>query len=242
MTQLDHPASVVGVFGSQGSGKTTWTSSYIANHRAKLRFLYDPEHEFSHRFRLRPARTPRGLDEALATGWICYQPEAMFPTDDAAGLEFFAAWSLAVCERVPGTKLFVFDEAQRYLSPNVTPPNLRTAVNRGRRRGLDVVFISRSPMECGPKMRREITEVVTFHFTEPGDLDWLSAYGFDPARIAALPLHARIVRDRFGREKYEGAASPSRPAVRAVEAPVPKHRPPPGESVPPDQATTGPAE
>ncbi len=72
--------------------------------------------------------------------------------------------------------------------------------NRGRRHGLDVVFISRSPMGCGPKMRREITEVVTFHFTEPGDLNWLSAHGSDPERVPALPLHARIVRDRFGRE------------------------------------------
>jgi hypothetical protein len=239
VTQLDHPASVVGVFGSQGSGKTTWTAAYIANHRAKLRFLYDPEHEFSARFKLRPARTPRGLDEALATGWVCYQPEVMFPNDDPAGLEFFAAWALAVCERVPGTKLFVFDEAQRYLSPNVTPPNLRTVVNRGRRRGLDVVFISRSPMECGPKMRREITEVVTFHFTEPGDLEWLSAYGFDPDRIAALPLHARIVRDRFGREKFEGASSTSGAAGRAgaSTAPTPRPRPPSiGHPAPPSTA------
>ena len=240
MNQLNHEASVVGVFGSQGCGKTTWTSAYIANHPARLRFIYDPEHEFSARFKLRPARTPRGLDEALATGWVCYQPEVIFPNNDEGGLEFFAAWSLAVCERVPGTKLFVFDEAQRYLSPNVTPPNLRTVVNRGRRRGLDVVFISRSPMECGPKMRREITEVVTFHFTEPGDLDWLSAYGFDPERVSALPLHGRIVRDRFGREKYEGAASPSGAVGRAGGAPAPKPRPQPASIGRPAQPATAP--
>ena len=232
MNQLDHPASVVAVFGSQGSGKTTWCSAYIANHRARLRFLYDPEHEFSARFRLRPARTPRGLDESLATGWVCYQPEVMFPNDDPAGLEFFDAWSLAVCERIGGTKLFAFDEAQRYLSPHVTPPNLRTVVNRGRRRGLDVVFISRSPMECGPKMRREITEVVTYHFTEPGDLEWLAAYGFDPERVAALPLHARIVRDRFGREKSERATSPARTAP-GTERPAPGRRSPTSADAPP---------
>ena len=143
-------------------------------------------------------------------------------------------------QRVPGTKLFVFDEAQRYLSPNVTPPNLRTVVNRGRRRGLDVVFISRSPMECGPKMRREITEVVTFPFTEPGDLDWLSAYGFDPERVSALPLHGRIVRDRFGREKYEGAASPSGAVGRAGGAPAPKPRPQPASIGRPAQPATAP--
>lgn len=232
MNQLDHPASVVAVFGSQGSGKTTWTSSYIANHRARLRFLFDPEHEFSVRFRLRPARTPKGLDEALATGWVCYQPEVMFPHDDAAGLEFFADWALRVCEQVGGTKLFAFDEAQRYLSPAVTPPCLRTVVNRGRRRGLDCVFISRSPMECGPKMRREITEVVTFHFTEPGDLEWLAAYGFDPDRVAALPLHGRIVRDRFGRERYE---SPSSVATRR---PAATSAPPAGSTAPPAPAAT----
>lgn len=212
MNQLDHPASVVGVFGSQGSGKTTWTSAYIANHPARLRFLYDPEHEFSVRFRVRPARTPRGLDEALATGWVCYQPETMFPNNDEGGLEFFADWAARVCERIGGVKLFAFDEAQRYLSPAVCPPCLRTVINRGRRRGLDCIFISRSPMECGPKMRREITEVVTFHFTEPGDLEWLTAYGFDPEAVKALPLHARLVRDRFGRERREGASGPARNA------------------------------
>ncbi len=88
----------------------------------------------------------------------------------------------------------------------------------------DVVFISRSPMECGPKMWRGITEVVTFHFSEPGDLEWLSAHGSDPERVSALPLRARIVRDRFGREKAEGAFRTAPANARPDPGPTPGSR------------------
>ena len=121
--------------------------------------------------------------------------------------------SCPLLPRFNGAALF---RARRFLVQD--PPHVGGESNRGRRRGLDVVFISRSPMGCGPKMRREITEVVTFHFTEPGDLDWLSAHGSDRERVPALPLHARIVRDRFGREKAEGGTTAGLPYPRGLHS------------------------
>ena len=56
--------------------------------------------------------------------------------------------------RFNGAALF---RARRFLVQD--PPHVGGESNRGRRHGLDVVFFSRSPMECGPEMRREITEV-----------------------------------------------------------------------------------
>lgn len=203
--QLDHPANRVAIFGRSGSGKTTWCARYVANHPATLRFLFDPEGEFAARFGLPAARTCADLDAQLASGWVCFDPGHLFPGEEAEGLELFAHWASLVCERYGGTKLFVVDEFQEYVSAGRTGPWLAHVLKRGRRRGMDVVTCGQAPSECGTALRRQITSVVAFNFTEAADVQWLADYGFDADRVRSLPQFWRIVRDCWGREKIESA-------------------------------------
>lgn len=206
MPQLDHKPCRVGIFGRSGSGKTTFGCRYITAHPARLRFLYDPEHEFTQRFKLRPARDPDQLDAALASGWVVYQPDGMF-ADDEAGLEFFCDWALRVCSVTPGHKLLVVDEFQEYVSPNYVPPHLKRIIQRGRRYGCDLLAIGQTPSECGPKLRTQLTTLVTFQFSEPNHVEWLGRYGFNPDQVRALGPYEWIQRDSWGEEKTNAGGS-----------------------------------
>lgn len=197
---LDHPANRVAVFGRSGSGKTTLAAKYVANIRARVRFLYDPEGEWSLRFRLRPARTAAELGAAVATGWVAFDPSTMFGSDDERGAQFFATWAFRVSDAVGGRKLFVLDEFQDHVRAGWIPDALRDVIRRGRRRGLDLLAVGQEPSSCGAVLRRQLTTVFAFQTSDPSDLDWLSRYGFDPDEVQALGRYRWICRTVQGQQ------------------------------------------
>jgi hypothetical protein len=203
VNQLDHPANRIAIFGRSGSGKTTWCAQYAANHRSARKFFFDPEGEFARRFGVSPARTPEQLDAALARGWVCYDPSAHYAGQEVEALEYFCHWVSAVCEQLGGTKLLVIDEFQEFVSAGRTGRWLGHVLKRGRRRGIDVITCGQAPCECGTQLRRQITTVVAYNFTESADVDWLADYGFDADKVRSLPQFHRIIRDCWGREKTE---------------------------------------
>ena len=198
--QYGHKAQLVGIFGSQGSGKTTWALRFLANSPAKVRWLFDYEGEFADRLNLTPCRTPEEIAQAIATGWVCYDPEAMFPDDDEAALCFFCELAFKYSEAMPGRKIFVVDELQDYITSHRVPRQLRNIVRRGRRRGIDCVFMAQEPNSVHNLIQGQLTEVCCFQTITDNALAFLKEFGFDPAEVAALPEFRWICRNKRGAE------------------------------------------
>jgi hypothetical protein len=196
--QLDHSAYRLGIFGASGTGKTSFALRFLANTPATCRFIFDAEDgELSQRLGLTPCTTPDELDAAVSTGWVCFDPWGMF-TDGEPAIRFFSTWAFEVSERLPGRKFFVVDELQGFCSGHKVPDELAALVRRGRRRGLDSVFLSHSPGELHNSIRAQLTEVVCFLMTDPLALEWPAAFGFDPEEIRSLEPYRFVARTKWG--------------------------------------------
>lgn len=198
--QLSHPRYHLGVFGGSGTGKTTYALKFLANAPATCRYLFDADGEFSERMKLPPARTTFELDQAVASGWVCYDPHIMFPGELERALEYFATLALAASKRLSGRKFFVVDELGHYMTGHQVPRPLKEIVQTGRRAGLDGVFIGQQPNELHNTVRCQLTEVVCFQLTEECALEYPAKFGFDPEAVRALGPHQFICRNNQGRE------------------------------------------
>jgi hypothetical protein len=199
--QYDHVAFCLACFGSQGTGKTSWVLRYLANTKAKCRFLFDAEGEFAHKLGLRPVSTPEEITAAIKSGWVCYDPWQSFE-DPAEALEWFSALVFKLAESaLPGRKILVVDELQHYTTGHKLPRSLSRIIWTGRRRGIDFVTMAQAPNLAHNAIRGQLTEVVCFNLCEPNALEFPKAWGFDVAEIQALPLHHWIWRDRWRREQ-----------------------------------------
>jgi len=198
--QLSHKAFHLGVFGMSGNGTTEYALRFIANARAAHVFLFDPEGEFSERLALPASRTVYELDQAIGTGWICFDPHIMFPGRLEASLEFFSKFALEASRRLPGRKFFVVDELGHYVTGHEVPQPLKTLVQTGRRSGVDGVFISQQPNELHNTVRNQLTEVVCFQLKDDCALEFPRKFGFDVEAVRNLTPFHYICRTKHGAE------------------------------------------
>jgi len=213
--QLSHVASVVGVFGPQGSGKTRLALTLLVNQPAKVRFLFDYEGEFSARLNLPACSTPEEMAAALETGWVCYNPHVMFPPKPKArksdpsqnqlAFEFFCRFVFKYSEAMDGKKIVVVDELQYHITPHCVPESLRDIVQRGRRRGINCIFISQQPNGIHNLIQEQLTEVFCFQLVTDNSMAFIREFRFDPEEIFKLGLHEWICRDKRGNVSRSGA-------------------------------------
>lgn len=80
------------------------------------------------------------------------------------------------------------------------PPFLHSEIAKlvqfGRHRRISLIFIARRPTEIPRDLTSQSDHVVTFQQTEPRDLVYLRALGFDPALVAGLPKYRVAAIDR----------------------------------------------
>jgi len=198
--QLGHRAFHLGIFGASGTGKTTYALKFVTHAPARHVFLFDAEGEFSPRLQLAPCRTVYELDQAIASGWICFDPHIMFPGDLEGALEYFAKLTLRAAALLPGRKLFVVDELGNYTGGSVIPQPLKTLAQTGRRYGVDGVFMAQQPNELHNTIRCQLTEMVCFQLTDATALEIPKKFGFDIEAIRALKPFEFICRNKRGQE------------------------------------------
>jgi len=195
----------MGVFGAQGYGKTTYGRKFVAevgnSKECGCVFLFDPDGEFSDDLHLPPCRTPYELDQAIPTGWACFNPHIMFPGEMEKALDYLAHYTFEKSKRLPGRKLFVVDELGLHVPVSKVPKHVKIVVQTGGRvAGISCVFIAQQPNELHNTIRQALTEVVCFQLTDDCALEFPKKFGFDTDAIKQLPPYQYICRNKQGQE------------------------------------------
>ncbi len=178
--------AVTFVVGRSGSGKTTFSLRHLVNVDFAVRFVWDVDGQLSDRLRL-PAAT--NLDElmmSVPSGWVIFNPWAMFPGRFSEGFEWFCSWVWWLASKMAGRKVLVVDEVWRYCAPGRIPSSLVECIQTGRVRELDCEFITQHPNKVNGAILAEVTELVTFSLVSPLTLKPLEEMGVDAMKIRGL--------------------------------------------------------
>lgn len=177
--------SVTLVCGGSGTGKTSFALRYLVNTNA-TRFIFDADGEFSGRLGLRAGETVAALNLQLGYAWILFDPSHLFPGQTAEALAFFADWTWAVAEKLPGRKILVVDELYRYSDSYRIPVELSTILENGRKRGVEFLTMCHRPNAVHGVVMNQLTEIVAFQLIDTNALDRLTAVGMNTDGIAGL--------------------------------------------------------
>lgn len=186
---LGHKPSKVLIVGASGTGKTTYFLRYLANVPARWRFVYDHEGELAGRLGVPPAHHPEEMAGALIrSGWCIYDPVEMFEGNLADGWAAFCGWAFEMSKRLPGRKLLCCDELQKLIGTNAAdlPRELATALETGRRHGLDCAFAAQQPNLLHNRLRTQLTEIVCFNLPDERAIEWVEKAGINADEIREL--------------------------------------------------------
>jgi hypothetical protein len=175
------------ITGTSGSGKTTLFEKLITKEKARVKFIYDHQGEYAHRFKVKAVSDPEALaNAASAGGLICFDPLPMFPGQSAEGFEAFCQFVFQACEVIRGRKIFCCDELQKLTSNRDEPADLLAILDTGRRYQLDCFFISQAPNRIHNGIRNQLTQIYTFRQSDQNAIAYLKDNGFDENEIRNL--------------------------------------------------------
>lgn len=197
---LDHQADRRLLTGTGGSGKSTEFQRLLVAHRARWKFVFDPEREVSRRLGWPVCcDLPGCAQTAAARQPVCFDPSDTFDTLEE-GFDVFCrfVWNFSIGER--GVKLFASDEVQDFTTPGNggIPATFKRLLQKGRRQEIDVLLIAQSLGELHDRIRGQLSHIVTFRHEDALALDWLKRAGFDPEAVKALKYPGGwICRNRY---------------------------------------------
>ena len=190
MLQIENKRSVTICAGCGQTGKSTFALRYLANAPLDVRFIFDPENEYSQRLGIEPASTPWQLDVQLCQGWVLFDPHSLFAGRVTEAFAFFCEWAFEISSRIPGRKVLQVDEVWKYCTPQTIPPELATVCQTGRKRGLKLMVNTQLPNKLNGSLLNEWSEFVCFRLGFDKALDVVVERGFDADQVKALPdLH-----------------------------------------------------
>lgn len=192
MLQLQNRRCVTLVCGASGTGKTSFSIRYLLNRgNVSARFFFDWRHEYTQRLDIPLASTGPGLEAALESGWVLFDPRHCFGGRTVDAFKFFCDYVYTSCQEIEGNKIVVIDELQRFCSAHSIPEELALIVETGRSYGIELFLNAQRPNAINEVVTGQLTEVVAFSTPAPRALEWLEANaGLDPAEISRqAPLH-----------------------------------------------------
>lgn len=206
--KFDHPAFRKAIFGISGTGKTTLFKSLLDKERARLKFIYDHQGEFSRRFKMEPCFDLEGLSRATDKGGIvCFDPVKLFKGAFDEGFMMFCQFVEEVSGYIKGRKMLITDELQKITDTSNKPTEFLTLCDVGRRLQVDVFFIAQAPNQLHNGIQNQLTEIWTFRQANENALKHLKGVGFDPEKIKNLKNGEWLWRDLNTMEGKEGGSA-----------------------------------
>jgi len=183
------PSQKVLITGKSGTGKTELLLLRIAESRHDYLFIFDPDLEFAARAGVDYCCDLASAAECLKRKIpVCFDCSEIFPGDRVGGFTLFCEWVYQICKVLPGRKVLVIDEIQKYVmpSPSHAPAPFQMLLDEGRRFKVDMILVSRRPNKVNEAIRAELTETICFQHTDRRPLIWLEEDGLDPDEVRAL--------------------------------------------------------
>jgi hypothetical protein len=190
------PANTL-IVGMTGSGKSTFAYRYLLNRQAVCRFIFDDLGRAAVRLSARPCYTARECEQALATGWVIFNPHRMFPGDTKQAFRWFCDWVYTASCRGPGKKLFLIDEVWQWQDGRSIPKELALCAQTGREEGIELVLATQLPHKVNDAITGQSTELICFRLQEPKALDRVTELGANRDEVQALPLGTFIAYNRL---------------------------------------------
>jgi GTPase SAR1 family protein len=197
------------IVGMTGSGKTTFVNRYLLNNReAACRFIFDDLNRVWPRLKLKACYTAAEMEAALASRWVIFNHERMFPlttfqqqrgipTPAHAAFRSWCQWIAEVSQRGPGAKVVCLPEVWRFCSPDSIPPEFALLVQAGRELGVELVLDTQRPETLNPSITGAVTELVCFKLASRESLRAVTDLGADRDLVESLPLGSFISYNRL---------------------------------------------
>jgi len=175
------------------------------------RFVFDWNDRFTwdwtgRQLPLPVCRDTAGMNRALASRWVIYNPGRDFPGcayDRKIGLEalkHFCRYVRHTAKGGPGRKLVCIAELWMFCTEDSIPAELAMLAQDGRSDGVEFVFDTQRPEKLNPSVVGAATEIVCFRLDERQALKAVGALGHDPEAVKAQPFGSFISRDLKGGE------------------------------------------
>lgn len=193
----DHKACRELITGMSGSGKTTLWLSLVKKHRARWKFIFDPEREVARKLGWPVAIDVPGLMTfASRCQPACFDGTRLFPGDRRGAFAFFTRWTFNVSSSLRGVKLLAVDELQsvQLTGPSGLPPAFKQIIDEGRRQEIDCLFAGQRLNEINDDVRAQLTAITTLKHDDPLALRWLEERGFEAAAVRALRVPGEWIR------------------------------------------------
>jgi hypothetical protein len=186
-------------------GKTTFLLRYlVADSRIVCRFIFDPLGLMAGTLGLVTAETLEELECAVADGWVCFEPSALFPGQPGAALEWFTRWSYDRAKALPGRKALLVDEVWKYQSAQRIPQALAEWVQDGAKWGMECLFATQVPNKLNSAIVGQLTELVCFKLQEKNALAVVEGLGLEKERVQCLAPGQFVALNLFSGGRREG--------------------------------------
>lgn len=171
---------VILILGKQGSGKSTLAKKIIRRYSRVI--VFDPLSEYH------GGLVVRNFDE-FASYFLVARKDffvvCRFQEDSEALVSLSyemaakAVWELSDC-------LLVLEESEQFLDSQNRESFINYLISFGRHRKISLLGIGRRPTELAIKLRAQFTSIISFQQTEPNDLRYMEAIGFEDSELTGL--------------------------------------------------------
>jgi len=202
--KFNHVGARVLVTGVSGTGKTELFWRIVSGEKARVKFIFDHQGEFSPRFGLPATVDMEGYYRGAAIGGtVCFDPLKLANEQDGEGerlgiggaFRVFCELVFAVSEKIKGRKILICDELQKITGTSGNPGEVLNVLETGRRFQLDFFCISQAPNRIHNGIRNQFTRAYSFRQADKNALDYLRDNGFDENVIRGLPNGKYVWRD-----------------------------------------------